>query len=71
MSKRQPVVHRRKNSNSFWEKDGIKRYTTEFMLKNIQLLGKRSDLPEEPSQAVPTPEPFQETSESVEDDLPF
>jgi single-strand DNA-binding protein len=54
-----------------WEKDGIKRYTTEIYAENIQLLGKRSDLPEEPSQAVPTPEPFQETSESVEDDLPF
>jgi len=54
-----------------WEKDGIKRYTTEIYAENIQLLGKRSDLPEEPSQAVPTPEPFQETSESVGDDLPF
>lgn len=53
-----------------WEKDGIKRYTTEIYAENIQLLGKRSDLPEEPAQAVPSPEPFQETSESV-DDLPF
>ncbi|HOV83791.1 MAG: single-stranded DNA-binding protein [Paludibacteraceae bacterium] len=54
-----------------WEKDGIKRYATEIYAENIQLLGKRSDLSEEPAQAAPSAEPFQESSDSVEDDLPF
>lgn len=57
-----------------WEKDGIKRYTTEIYADTIQLLGRRSDRPEdqqggatpfssEPQSATPSP--------SIEDDLPF
>jgi single-strand DNA-binding protein len=55
-----------------WEKDGIKRYTTEILVENIQMLGKKTETKEatvssvaEPStngvQSIPAPE----------DDLPF
>ncbi len=61
-----------------WEKDGIKRYTTEVYADTIQLLGKRSDNPVEP--LTTKPEPIQSTEsadtsnsniEKEEDDLPF
>jgi len=55
-----------------WEKDRIKRYTTEIYAENIQLLGKRSDTSEEPAAAsTPPAETFQEGADIVEDDLPF
>lgn len=57
-----------------WEKDGVKRYTTEIYADTIQLLGKRSDNPESPqapqsfatdgSASAPSPT-------NIEDDLPF
>lgn len=57
-----------------WEKDGIKRYTTEIYAENISLLGKRS----EQGDATATVETKQVTNNAttvvppaVEDDLPF
>ncbi len=61
-----------------WEKDGVKRYTTEVYADTIQLLGKRSDNPIEPLATKPestqTVEPTNTSVpniENEEDDLPF
>jgi len=53
-----------------WEKDGIKRYTTEIVAEEIQLLGKRPEGSETPA---PTPAPPVDTQAPppAEDDLPF
>ena len=48
-----------------WEKDGVKRYTTEIYAETIQLLGKRSDQAEIPEIKV------EETTPQGEDALPF
>jgi len=49
-----------------WEKDGIKRYTTEIYAETIQLLGKR------PDQAEMTEIKAEEAApQQGEDDLPF
>ncbi|MFV0391928.1 MAG: single-stranded DNA-binding protein [Paludibacteraceae bacterium] len=60
-----------------WEKDGVKRYTTEIYAENIQLLGKKSEQSNEggsPTQTS-TPSSTQDVeapvSEGGEDDLPF
>lgn len=59
-----------------WEKDGVKRYTTEIVADNIQLLGRR---PDQNSDNPITPMVSSSASESGEapvaspegDDLPF
>ena len=57
-----------------WEKDGIKRYTTEVVAETIQLLGKR-DRQDEQQNAVSTAENevVSDVAVSTEDegDLPF
>ena len=60
-----------------WEKDGIKRYTTEIIADTIQLLGKRPDQGETPS-ITPVAAAENETPKAGEapltdetDDLPF
>ena len=60
-----------------WEKDGVKRYTTEIMAETIQLLGKRPDQGEAPSVA-PVAAAENEAPKAGEapltdetDDLPF
>lgn len=58
-----------------WEKDGVKRYTTEIYAETIQLLGKRSDS----NDSAPTASPAQSSAVSTPnvsvdestDDLPF
>jgi single-strand DNA-binding protein len=59
-----------------WEKDGIKRYTTEIVADVIQLLGRRADGQEShaaaPSQATATVQPpFDAPAGAPDDDLPF
>jgi single-strand DNA-binding protein len=55
-----------------WEKDGIKRYTTDILAENIQLLGKKPENKEAVVSAVAEP-----ASDGVQappqgtDDLPF
>jgi single-strand DNA-binding protein len=54
-----------------WEKDGVKRYTTEIFADNIQLLGKK---PETTESVNAVAEPVADTVQApphVEDDLPF
>lgn len=57
-----------------WEKDGIKRYTTEIYAETIQLLGKR-ERSDEGVQPTINPSATNNTSfeapSSIEDDLPF
>jgi single stranded DNA-binding protein (ssb) len=48
-----------------WEKDGVKRYTTEIYAETIQLLGKRSD------QAEASEIKAEEAAPQGEDALPF
>ena len=54
-----------------WEKDGIKRYTTDIVVDTIQLLGKRSDRPEEQQTASPIADNVVSEPPVMEDDLPF
>lgn len=60
-----------------WEKDGVKRYTTEIYAENIQLLGKKSEQSNESgstpyvSTSSSTPDVETPISEGGEDDLPF
>ena len=54
-----------------WEKDGVKRYTTEIFADNIQLLGKK---PETVEPVTAVAEPVADAVQApphVEDDLPF
>jgi len=54
-----------------WEKEGIKRYTTEILADNIQLLDRKPETKEVLSAvAEPVAERIQE-SQPVVDDLPF
>lgn len=54
-----------------WEKDGVKRYTTEIYADTIQLLGKRSDGEEKNSNGSKSEAPPVVESNQSEDDLPF
>lgn len=54
-----------------YEKDGIKRYTTEIYAETIQLLGKKPDLGEGNTAAVVTSAPDIQAPPPAEDDLPF
>lgn len=59
-----------------WEKDGVKRYTTEVVADTIQLLGKRSDTVGEntsssPSASTPSAAVSEPMQEEGPDDLPF
>lgn len=64
-----------------WEKEGIKRYTTEILADTIQLLGKKPEAADAtnygstaPSTAASSSELSQTSKESIEDDgnsLPF
>lgn len=66
-----------KIQNRSWEKDGVKRYTTEIYAETIQLLGKRpegseSNAPTTASQQLPEESSVPKaSSEESADDLPF
>lgn len=53
-----------------WEKDGIKRYTTDIVADVIQLLGRR-ERTDEQTAASPAGNIVSEPDTSTEDDLPF
>lgn len=55
-----------------WEKDGIKRYTTEIYAETVQMLGKKQDSPESQTNSVVNP-PLNEVEAPphAADDLPF
>ncbi len=54
-----------------WEKDGVKRYTTEIYAETIQLLGKKPESGEVHPTSVATPPADLQAPPPVEDDLPF
>jgi len=55
-----------------WEKDGIKRYTTEIYADTINLLGKKPEHTEALSTVVAAPDPDDvQAPPHAEDDLPF
>lgn len=54
-----------------WEKEGIKRYTTEIYAETIQLLGKKPDSTETLTTVVTQPSDAIQAPPHVEDDLPF
>lgn len=55
-----------------WEKEGIKRYTTEIYAETIQLLGKKPESGDVPSAVVAAPAaPDIQAPPPSEDDLPF
>ncbi len=56
-----------------WEKDGIKRYTTEIVAEEIQLLGKKPEGGEHPATptTVAAPPADMQAPPPAEDDLPF
>jgi len=53
-----------------WEKDGIKRYTTEIYADTIQLLGKKAES-NDAINTVATPTETNLAPPHAEDDLPF
>lgn len=53
-----------------WEKDGIKRYTTEILAEEIQLLGKKPE-GHEATAVVAAPPADIQAPPPAEDDLPF
>jgi single-strand DNA-binding protein len=61
-----------KNSDRSWEKEGIKRYTTEIYAEAIQMLGKKPDSVESHTATVAAaPEPDVQAPPHAADDLPF
>jgi len=54
-----------------WEKEGIKRYTTEIYADTIQLLGKKPESTEQLSSVAAAPIDTIQAPPHVEDDLPF
>jgi len=54
-----------------WEKDGVKRYTTEIYAETIQLLGKKPESGEAHPTTVATPPADLQVPPPAEDDLPF
>ena len=59
-----------------WEKDGIKRYTTEIYVENLQLLGKKQDSGDAHTAPAPAPQAPQSEAETPpaneeESGLPF
>ncbi len=56
------------SNRSYEDKDGVKKYVSEVVGRDLRLLGRAP----ESNDSIPTPSPSQETKESVqEDDLPF
>jgi single-strand DNA-binding protein len=54
-----------------WEKDGIKRYTTEIYVESFQLLGKKPDSIEPLNTVSAPPAETIQAPPHAEDDLPF
>lgn len=54
-----------------WEKDGVKRYTTEIYVESFQLLGKKPDSIEPLSAVAAPPAEAIQAPPHAEDDLPF
>ncbi|MDD3080057.1 MAG: single-stranded DNA-binding protein [Paludibacter sp.] len=54
-----------------WEKDGVKRYTTEIYAETIQLLGRKPETQESSNTTTATPSGDVQAPPAVEDDLPF
>ncbi|MEI6752800.1 MAG: single-stranded DNA-binding protein [Paludibacter sp.] len=54
-----------------WEKDGVKRYTTEIYADTIQLLGKKPDSTESTGAVAAPPADALQAPPPAEDDLPF
>lgn len=54
-----------------YEKDGIKRYTTDIVAENITLLGKKPDSTEAPANVVHDSNPDLQVPPPGSDDLPF
>ncbi|MDP4239295.1 MAG: single-stranded DNA-binding protein [Bacteroidota bacterium] len=54
-----------------WEKDGIKRYTTEIFADNIQLLGRKTESAEVVTAVAAPAADSIAAPPHVEDDLPF
>ena len=67
-----PIYVEGRITSRSWEKDGIKRYTTEIVAENISLLGRKPDNAESAvkSDAEPMPSTVSDVP-PVEDDLPF
>ncbi len=61
-------IEGRLQTRSYEDRDGIKRFVTEIVAQNMQMLGRREDTvaPQEP-----TPEPSFEDDLPPEEDLPF
>ncbi len=54
-----------------WEKDGVKRYATEVLAEQIQLIGKRPESNETTLATTPSETTEKKATEEGEDNLPF
>ncbi len=66
----QVYIEGRIQTRQWDDKEGVKRYTTEIVAQNLQMLGRRSDGAPAPTDDFPA-EPNQESSGDESSDLPF
>lgn len=67
---RQVYVEGRLQTRS-WEQDGVKRYSTEIVAKEVQFLGGRSDGGNQSQQDGGYGDSYQGTEGQIDDDIPF
>jgi single-strand DNA-binding protein len=62
---KQVYIEGKLQTRSWQDKDGNKRWTTEIVAQNLQLLGKPEGIPKSPEEEIPSEET------SGEEDIPF
>ncbi len=72
LSKGQSVYIEGRISYGSYEKDGVKRYTTDIVGKQMNMLSRKDDTGGKQSDSGPPPQPSENApEEDIEDDLPF
>jgi len=75
LSKGRQVYIEGKLQTRSWEKDGVTRYTTEIVASDVQFLGKRTDVYNDPTPPVPDKAPLEQPVLYAvpidDDDIPF
>ncbi len=66
---RQVYIEGRLQTRSYEDRDGVKRYVTEIVAQNMQMLGRREEAASAPPSGAPEPDFIDEPP--PEEDLPF
>ena len=67
---RQVYIEGRLQTRSYEDREGIKRFVTEIVAQNMQMLGRRDDIAPTPNEEIPPASPEGDDL-PPEDDLPF